>query len=223
MQELQEKLGYRFQDAGLMRTALTHSSYANEHRCQSNERLEFIGDSVLGMVVATHLYRLFPEMPEGKMTKLRAELVCEQSLWNVADKLGFGKSLRLGKGEELSGGRTRHSILADCVEALIAAMYLDGGFDVAERFITEHILSGLDAISRSSGSDYKTELQELIQQKPNQALTYVMVDESGPDHMKSFRFEVRLNGQTLGQGEGHTKKEAEQIAARCALEELRSK
>ena len=223
MQEIEEKLGYEFRDARYVRTALTHSSYANEHRCQSNERLEFLGDSILGMVVAAHLYRLFPDMPEGKMTRLRAELVCEQSLWNVASRLGFGEKLRLGKGEELSGGRERHSILADCVEALIAAMYLDGGFEVAESFIEKHILSCLDEVSRSSGSDYKTELQELVQQKPNQLLSYEMVGESGPDHMKSFSFEVRLNGESLGCGEGRTKKEAEQNAARCALEALRGK
>mgnify|MGYP004664556531 CR=1 FL=1 len=223
MHEIEEKLGYEFKDARYVKTALTHSSYANEHRCQSNERLEFLGDSVLGMVVAAHLYRLFPDMPEGKMTRLRAELVCEQSLWSVASRLGFGERLRLGKGEELSGGRERHSILADCVEALIAAMYLDGGFEVAESFIEKHILCALDEISRSSGSDYKTELQELVQQKPNQLLSYEMVSESGPDHMKSFSFEVRLNGERLGSGEGRTKKEAEQNAARCALEALRGK
>ena len=223
MQEIEEKLGYKFRDARYVRTALTHSSYANEHRCQSNERLEFLGDSVLGMVVASHLYRLFPDMPEGKMTRLRAELVCEQSLWNVASRLGFGEKLRLGKGEELSGGRERHSILADCVEALIAAMYLDGGFEVAESFIEKHILCTLDEISRSSGSDYKTELQELVQQKPNQLLSYEMTGQSGPDHMKSFSFEVRLNGERLGCGEGRTKKEAEQNAAKCALEALRGK
>ena len=223
MHEIEEKLGYEFKDARYVKTALTHSSYANEHRCQSNERLEFLGDSVLGMVVAAHLYRLFPDMPEGKMTRLRAELVCEQSLWSVASRLGFGERLRLGKGEELSGGRERHSILADCVEALIAAMYLDGGFEVAESFIEKHILCALDEISRSSGSDYKTELQELVQQKPNQLLSYEMVGESGPDHMKSFSFEVRLNGERLGCGEGRTKKEAEQNAARCALEALRGK
>ena len=222
MRELQSKLNYQFRDPGLIRTALTHSSFANEHRCQSNERLEFLGDSILGMVVAAHLYRLYPDMPEGKMTRLRAELVCEQSLWNVACRLDFGENLRLGKGEALSGGRERHSILADCVEAVIAALYLDGGFEVARGFIMEHILSGLDNAAFSYGSDYKTELQERIQQKPNQTLSYVMVSESGPDHNKTFTFEVLLNGESLGRGDGHTKKEAEQNAAKRALEVIKA-
>ena len=223
MQELQTKLNYQFRDRGLIQTALTHSSYANEHKCQSNERLEFLGDSILGMVVATYLYRLYPDMTEGKMTRLRAELVCEQSLHRVAGRMSFGENLRLGKGEELSGGRERASILADCVEAVIAALYLDGGFDVARGFIMEHILSELGERGFAYGSDYKTELQELVQQKPNQSLSYAMVSESGPDHMKSFTAEVRLNGTVLGTGEGRTKKEAEQNAAGHALRALRKK
>ncbi|MCM1148923.1 MAG: ribonuclease III [Butyricicoccus sp.] len=223
MQELQIKLNYEFKDPSLIRTALTHSSYANEHRCQSNERLEFLGDSILGMVVAAYLYRLYPDMPEGRMTRLRAELVCEQSLHRVAARLGFGENLRLGKGEELSGGRERASILADCVEAVIAALYLDGGFDVARAFIMEHILSSLEQPDFAHGSDYKTELQELVQQKPNQRLNYAMVAESGPDHRKTFTAEVRLNGAVLGSGEGRTKKEAEQNAACVALRALRRK
>lgn len=223
MQELQTKLNYEFKDPSLIRTALTHSSYANEHRCQSNERLEFLGDSILGMVVAAYLYRLYPDMPEGKMTRLRAELVCEQSLHRVAARLGFGENLRLGKGEELSGGRERASILADCVEAVIAALYLDGGFDTARAFIMEHILSNLEQPDFAYGSDYKTELQELVQQKPNQSLSYTMVAESGPDHRKTFTAEVRLNGAVLGSGEGRTKKEAEQNAACVALRALRHK
>jgi ribonuclease-3 len=223
MQELQSKLNYKFKDEGLIRTALTHSSYANEHRCQSNERLEFLGDSILGMVVATYLYRNYPDLPEGKMTRLRAELVCEQSLWGVASKMGFGENLRLGKGEELSGGRERHSILADCVEAVIAAMYLDGGFDVAKRFIMEHILSDIEDGRFDYGSDYKTQLQELVQQKPGQTMTYVMVAENRPDHMKSFTVRVELNGMAMGTGEGHTKKEAEQNAAKHALEGMKNR
>lgn len=222
MQQLQEKLGYTFKNTELIGTALTHSSYANEHHCQSNERLEFIGDSILGMVVATYLFHRYPEMPEGKMTRLRAELVCEQSLWEVASKLGFGRMLHLGKGEALSGGRERHSILADCVEAVIAALYLDGGFEVARSFISEHILSKLTDEGYTAVGDYKTELQELIQQKPNQSLSYVMVGESGPDHKKTFTFDVLLNGERLGRGDGHTKKEAEQSAAQKALEVIKA-
>ena len=223
MQELQTKLNYEFKDPTLIRTALTHSSYANEHRCQSNERLEFLGDSILGMVVAAYLYRLYPDMPEGKMTRLRAELVCEQSLHRVARELGFGENLRLGKGEALSGGRERASILADCVEAVIAALYLDGGFETARAFIMEHILSTLEQPGFAYGSDYKTELQELVQQKPNQRLSYAKVGESGPDHKKTFTAEVRLNDAVLGTGEGRTKKEAEQNAACVALRALRHK
>ena len=221
MKELQEKLNYRFKDQSLIVTALTHSSYANEHRCQSNERLEFIGDSVLGMVVAMHLYRTFPKLPEGRMTRMRAELVCEQSLWEVADKLCFGEKLRLGKGEALTGGRERHSILADCVEAVIAALYIDGGFAVAEKFINEHVLSKLELVGTVPTGDCKTRLQELVQKNPGRKLSYEMLSESGPDHMKVFCAAVYLDGGMIGQGQGHTKKEAEQNAAAKALEQLK--
>lgn len=220
MKQLQEKLDYSFRDVELITTALTHSSYANEHRCQSNERLEFIGDSVLGMVVALHLYKNFPELPEGKMTRIRAELVCEQSLWEVADKLGFGDYLRLGKGEALTGGRRRHSILADCVEAVIAALYIDGGFEIAKAFIDRHIISKLPQVEVHPG-DSKTRLQELVQRSPGHSIAYSMVDESGPDHMKTFVAAVSLDGQEIGRGEGRTKKEAEQNAAALALEGLK--
>ena len=220
METLQEKLNYRFRDPGLLETALTHSSYANEHHCPNNERLEFVGDSVLGMAVATHLYQCFPELPEGRMTRLRAELVCERGLYEVAVDMGLGRCLRLGRGEELSGGRERHSILADCVEAVIAALYLDGGLETARAFIDAHILSKLsedDALTH----DYKTELQELVQQTPGQSVSYTMTGESGPDHDKRFSVAVSLLGETIGSGEGRSKKEAEQRAAKTALERLR--
>ena len=215
--DLEIGLGYTFRDKSLLTNALTHSSYANEHRCSSNERLEFVGDSVLGMVTAEYLYHTYPDMPEGKMTKLRAEIVCEQSLWEVAEKLGLGESLRLGKGEELSGGRTRHSILADCVEAVIAAMYLDGGMTPAKAFIDAHILSKLSDSAAVLMRDWKTELQELVQQKPGRSLAYELIGESGPDHMKCFTAAVLMNGTVIGSGEGHTKKEAEQMAAKSAM------
>lgn len=217
MQKLQEKLNYIFHDQALILTALTHSSYANEHHCLSNERLEFLGDSVLGMVVADWLYLHYPDLSEGRMTRLRSELVCEQSLWNVARALDFGENLRLGKGEDLSGGRERHSILADCVEAVIAALYLDGGFEAARDFILEHIVGGLTEQPSDRGGDYKTELQELVQQKPGRLLQYSLVDESGPDHCKQFSFEALLDGAPIGFGTGRTKKEAEQNAAHSAL------
>ncbi|HHU22635.1 MAG TPA: ribonuclease III [Clostridiales bacterium] len=217
MNTLEKRLEYIFKNKELLRTALTHSSYANENRgagCESNERLEFLGDSVLGMIVANHLYHNYSTMPEGNMTRLRAELVCEASLVRVAAELDLGAHIRLGKGEELSGGRQRPSILADCVEAVIAALYLDGGMKVAEAFIKKNVLSDLTVErARKSSSDYKTTLQELVQQKSGQALTYSLIDESGPDHMKSFTVQVCLNGRPIGRGTGRTKKEAEQAAA----------
>jgi len=217
MEALEQKLNYSFRNRALLQTALTHSSYANEHHCRSNERLEFVGDSVLGMVTAEHLYRAFPDMPEGKMTKLRAELVCEQSLGEVAQRLALGPSLRLGKGEELSGGRERLSILADCVEAVIAALYLDGGMAAARAFIDANVISKLNGESCLQIRDYKTELQELVQQQPGHTLVYELTGESGPDHMKRFEVSVFINGEKAGMGEGRTKKEAEQQAAKSAL------
>lgn len=224
MRQLQERINYSFKNTALLETALSHSSYANENRgsCESNERLEFLGDSILGMVVAEKLYTTYPDMPEGQMTKLRAELVCEQSLYEVAKELDFGRSLRLGKGEEHTGGRGRPSILADCVEAVIAAMYLDGGIEPASAFIHERILSGIDAKGNVKRrlSDCKTALQELIQKKSDQVLQYKLLSESGPDHCKTFTMGVWLNGKQIGTGTGRTKKEAEQSAARCALEAM---
>ena len=220
MEALEKKLDYRFRDSMLLNTALTHSSYANEHHCASNERLEFVGDSVLGMVTAAYLYQRFPELPEGKMTRLRAELVCEQSLYEVAEKLGLGQQLLLGRGEESSGGRSRPSILADCVEAVIAAVFLDGGMEPARQLIDRFILSKLDRESDTLVRDWKTELQELVQQKPGRALSYSMIGESGPDHMKRFIAAVQCDGTVIGTGEGKTKKEAEQMAARTAMLKL---
>ena len=219
MDALRNQLRHAFRDEGLLTTALTHSSYANEHHCPSNERLEFVGDSVLGMVVAAHLYRAFPDLPEGKMTRLRAELVCERSLYQAALRLELGRCLLLGKGEESTGGRERHSILADCVEAIIAALYLDGGLEVARGFVDENILCRL-AEAEALTHDYKTELQELAQQTPGNSLSYALTGESGPDHDKRFSASVLLCGTVIGCGEGRTKKEAEQMAARAGLDRL---
>ncbi len=222
MDELEKKLSYTFKDRALLRTALNHSSYANEHRGEgisSNERLEFLGDSVLGQVVASRLYLTCPDMPEGQMTRLRAELVCEQSLYQVARALELGKYIRLGRGEEHSGGRNRESILADAVEALIAALYLDGGMDVAAGFIDKVLLSQAEYRTKAI-SDWKTALQELVQKNPSSILEYELESESGPDHNKTFTVRVLLNGRHIGRGSGHTKKEAEQNAARSGLEEL---
>ena len=221
MEHIEDKIGYSFRDRSLLINALTHSSYANENRgrsCESNERLEFLGDSVLGLVVADALFRRFPELPEGRMTRLRAQLVCEESLHRVASLIGLGDYMRLGRGEEHTGGRQRTSILADATEALIAAMYLDGGMDVAKGFIERFILTEMDTVDGPiSFGDSKTELQELVQRKSGSVITYELLGESGPDHNKTFVFEVRLNGEPIGQGGGHSKKEAEQAAARDAL------
>ena len=221
MQALEAKLGYQFRNRRLLENALMHSSYANERRaagCVSNERLEFLGDSVLGMVTAEKLYTLFPDMPEGKLSRLRAELVCEQSLHAVALGLGLGEYLLLGKGEAHTGGRERPSILADAVEAIIAAMYLDGGLEVARTFILGNVLAGLDAGVMHHVIDYKTELQERVQRKADQHLEYRLTGESGPDHNKRFTMAVLLNGAEIGSGTGRSKKEAEQAAAKAALE-----
>ena len=224
MQKLEERIGYRFKDKNLLLTALTHSSYANEHAahgCESYERLEFLGDSILGAVTANFLYRHEPRLPEGRMTRLRAELVCEAALHKVALSLELGSYMRLGKGEENTGGRERTSILADMVEAIIAALYLDSGIDEARRFVMEKVLADAVITEDHRSADYKTELQELVQQKPNRHISYELVGESGPDHNKRFVFSVSINGTVAGEGEGRTKKEAEQMAARMALEALR--
>ena len=222
MKELEKKLNYTFKNSELLKNALTHSSYANENRAEgisSNERLEFLGDSVLGFVTAKHLYSMQPTLSEGKMTRLRAELVCEQSLHGVALDLDLGRYLRMGHGEEKNGGRTRPSILADAVEAVIAAMFLDGGIAAPESFIERMILSP-ESIEAHHAADYKTELQELIQQQNGQVLTYAPTGESGPDHAKVFSASVSLNGEVIGEGSGRTKKEAEQAAACQALKKL---
>ncbi len=222
MTELEKKLGYVFQDPTLLQTALTHSSYANENRRQElecNERLEFLGDAVLGMTVAEWLFRHCRRLPEGQMTKIRAELVCEQSLAAAAQELELGSDLRLGHGEELSGGRTRPSILADAVEAIIAAVYLDGGDAAA--LIQRLILAPAQARLRPAATDYKTALQELVQRRTGSRIAYMLTGESGPDHNKQFTVAVAVNGEVRGEGTGRSKKEAEQAAAHQALEELK--
>ena len=223
MDKLEEKIGYHFHDRNLLTTALTHSSYANEKHgeAQSYERLEFLGDSILGLVTAEFLYTHEPCLPEGRMTRLRAELVCEVSLHKTALELGLGRYMRLGRGEEHTGGRERPSILADMVEAIIAAMYLDSGMDQARSFILERILHDVEFGDSHRSADYKTQLQELVQRRSNQVITYRLKGESGPDHDKTFLFEVLINGETCGEGSGKTKKEAEQMAARKALEAYR--
>ncbi|MCC8120742.1 MAG: ribonuclease III [Oscillospiraceae bacterium] len=222
MEKLEERLGYRFQNPQLLANALTHSSYANEHREEgmpSNERLEFLGDSVLGMVVADHLYREHPHMPEGELTRIRASLVCENSLYETARLLNLGSYLRLGRGENAGGGRKRPSILADATEAVLAAVYLDGGLEAARQLI-ERFIIGYEQEKQQEKRDYKTALQELVQRKSGQSLTYELTGESGPSHAKVFSVTVRLNGQELGSGQGRSKKAAEQAAAKTAVAAL---
>ena len=222
LKDLEMAIGHSFRDVTLLENALTHSSYANEHfhnSLRSNERLEFLGDSILGMIVADHLYRNFPDRPEGELTRMRADMVCEQSLALIAGKIGLGSYLMLGHGEERFGGRSRNSILADAVESVIAACYLDGGYAAALGFVTTFVLSDIPVV-KFHNTDYKTALQERVQQKKNQTLSYHLVGEEGPDHDKRFRVEVHLNGTVVGSGTGTSKKRAEQDAARVALERL---
>lgn len=222
MKTLESKLGYQFQNPKLLDHALTHSSYANEHHLgsiSSNERLEFLGDSVLGMIVADHLYRTFPDLPEGDLTRIRANLVCEGSLVLVAKEWDLGRYLKLGKGENACGGRSRPSILADAVEAVLAAVFLDGGLEHDRDIIQRFLLDRMEQVNRAS-RDHKTYLQELVQRKSGQVLSYELIGESGPDHNKTFQMQVLLNGQPIGQGTGHSKKEAEQAAANAAIERL---
>ena len=223
IKDLEEAIGYRFQNISLLQNALTHSSYANERwhdSLRSNERLEFLGDSILGMAVAEYLYRNFPNRPEGELTRMRADMVCETSLAAVADKIGLGEHLLLGHGEERFGGRKRASILADAVESVIAACFLDGGVDAAKGFVTKYILTEVP-VKQLHNADYKTALQELVQQKKDQVLSYELIGESGPDHDKEFRVQVSLNGTPIGSGVGRSKKRAEQDAAHNALDMLK--
>ena len=225
IKELETAIGYRFQNISFLQNALAHSSYANErwhNSLMSNERLEFLGDSILGMVVADHLYRSFPNRPEGELTRMRADMVCERALAKVANQISLGDHILLGKGEEQGGGRSRDSILADAVESIIAACYLDGGMDAAKRFVERFVLSDVP-VAKLHNVDYKTALQELVQQKKNQIIQYTLVGESGPDHDKQFQVELSLNGEVIGSGTGTSKKRAEQEAAKAAIEALTEK
>ena len=212
--QLEEKLGYRFKNRRLLETALTHTSFANESRApvQHNERLEFLGDSVLSVVAADYLFH-HSARPEGELTRMRASLVSEDALFQFAQEIELGSFLRLGRGEELGGGRSRPSVVSDAFEAVIAALYLDGGLEAARGFILPFLTEG-----KTAEEDYKTRLQEVVQQNPEERLRYVVAGESGPDHDKHFVVEVHLNSNCIGRGEGHSKKIAEQQAARQALE-----
>lgn len=222
---LQESIGYSFKDPQLLMEALTHSSYANEIKHKKvvhNERLEFLGDSVLSIVISDYIFHKYKHLPEGELTKVRANVVCESSLAIRGREMNLGEYLTLGRGEELSGGRQRVSILADAFEALIGALYLDGGLEVARTFILSQLEGMVESASQGNlFKDFKTHLQELIQSRSTERITYRVVTEKGPDHDKLFEIEVALGGQVLGTGIGKSKKEAEQRAAQEAIEKIK--
>jgi ribonuclease-3 len=220
MDEFENIIQYQFKNKQLLTEALSHSSYANEKKKtrNSNERLEFLGDSVLSVIVSQYLFEHFSHLPEGELTKIRASLVCEKSLYNFAQKIRLGDFLLLGKGEEHTGGRERPSILADAFEAVIAAIYLDGGLEAARKHVLKFIPDDIDKKSLTAFSDYKTILQEVIQKNPEEKVEYILADQTGPDHNKAFKVQVCLNSNVIGTGTGKSKKEAEQMAAKEALE-----
>ena len=220
MRELEAAIGYTFKDPELLTEALTHSSYAHEQHknMKYNERLEFLGDAVLSIVVSDYIYKHCPNLPEGELTKLRASLVCEKSLFDFAKVIDLGSYLRLSNGERRNGGASRPSIVSDAFEALIAAIYLDGGMEPARDHILRFVVPEIENHRNNSFKDYKTALQEIIQKNPGERLEYILVGSTGPDHNKHFKVEVCLNSNVIGRGGGRSKKEAEQQAAREALE-----
>ena len=218
VKQFQEKIGYRFKDESLLFEALSHSSYANENKKtrNSNERLEFLGDSVLSIVVSDHIFEHYKHLPEGELTKMRASLVCEKALFEFSKKIDLGSYSFLGKGEEMTGGRTRPSIVSDAFEAVIAAIYLDGGMEVVSKYILSFLPENITP-DISVFHDYKTALQEVIQRNPEEKIEYHLKGESGPDHNKQFTVQVLLNSNVIGEGTGRSKKTAEQLAAKEAL------
>lgn len=227
IKELESVIGYTFADKRKLLLALTHSSYSNEKKGEglsSNERLEFLGDAVLNIVTSTYIYRNFPNLPEGEMTKTRASIVCEGSLMKCATKISLGKFLLLGKGEENTGGRTRTSILSDAFEALIGAIYLDAGLAEAGSFISRAMKELLgDSNSSEVFVDYKTRFQEIMQKSSDRKIVYQILDEKGPDHDKSFIVQLSVGSRVFGTGKGKSKKEAEQNAAKEALNKMQVK
>ncbi|WP_164215431.1 ribonuclease III [Virgibacillus sp. YIM 98842] len=221
MQQLENQFNMKFKNHALIKQAFTHSSYVNEHRGKSfsdNERLEFLGDAVLELGVSQFLFRSHKNMPEGEMTKLRAAIVCEPSLYSFAVSLHFGEYILLGKGEEQTGGRSRPALLADVFEAFLGAVYLDQGFDKALEFLESHVFPKITDGAFSHEMDYKTQLQELVQQSGKQSVDYQIVEEKGPAHEKTFLAQVMIKDRVLGSGEGKSKKEAEQRAAKKAMD-----
>lgn len=221
MEQFERNLGYQFKNKALLEVALTHSSYAHEHQCQSNERMEFLGDSVLSIIISDFLFRKLRREDEGDLSKIRASLVCEQSLARVARELEVGPALKLGRGEDAAGGRARDSILSDAFEAILAAIYLDSDIHTAEQWVKKHMEQALHAALRGeSYQDYKTMFQEAVQKNGPRKIAYRVLSETGPDHHKDFEIEVCVDGKSAGRGRGQSKKEAEQNAAKTALERI---
>lgn len=224
MKNVEEKIGYTFKNVKLLKTALTHSSYANECKKESNERLEFLGDSVLSIIISDYIFRKLKDTDEGRLSKYRATLVCEHSLNEVAKKISLNKLIRLGKGEEMTGGRERPSIVSDAFEAVIAAIYLDGGIETAKKWVINLMQDSIDDVIMGYGyTDYKTMLQEALQKGDSGKVTYRTVLETGQDHNKTFEVEVLVDNVPQNRGKGHNKKEAEQNAAHTALRNIGKK
>ena len=222
LEGIEKEIGYEFKNKELLKTALTHTSYAYEKHINSNEKLEFLGDSILEFLSSRYLYENYPNLREGEMTKVRATVVCEKSLYKIASKHNFGKYLYLGKSEKINGGNKRPAILADSVEAVIAAMYLDGGLEIVDNFIIKNLKEEIEQASTHVGDkDYKTVLQEKLQEGGDVKIEYEITKESGPDHDKSFEAQVRFNGKVLAKGSGKSKKGAEMQAAKKALEKIK--
>ena len=222
LKEIEKSIGYIFKNKELLKKALTHTSYAYENKVDSNEKLEFLGDSILEFVSSKYLYQKYPELKEGEMTKVRAAVVCEKSLYKIAKMHNFSDFLYLGKSEKRTGGNQRPAILADSVEAVIAAIYLDGGIEKADEFIVDNLKEEIEIATKHVGDkDYKTVLQEKLQIHGDVKIEYIIIKESGPDHDKTFEAEVKYNGRILAKGKGKSKKEAQMQAAKKALENLK--
>lgn len=221
--ELEEKIGYTFKNKNLLKTALTHSSYSNETRAREgnvecNERLEFLGDSVLSVIVSDYIYKNYEQFDEGDLTRIRASVVCENSLASLALEISLGSYIYLGHGEIVTNGRRRKSIISDATEAVLAAIYLDGGMECAREFILPRLIPSINKSAKKGAEDYKSKLQRIVQQTPEELLEYALVSEEGPAHDRVFVMEVKLNSNVLGKGIGRSKREAEQQAAKVALE-----
>lgn len=223
MTEAEKKIGYEFKDPELLKIALTHSSYANENHTRDNERLEFLGDSVLSIIISDYIFKRMQDVDEGDLTKFRATLVCEQSLASVSEKIHLNELVFLGRGEERTGGRKRPSIISDAFEAVLAAIYLDSGIETAKKWLLGLMKDRIEKVLAGEYySDYKTTLQEIVQRNGKGAVSYSTISEVGKEHNKQFTVQVIINGEPKNKGVGHSKKEAEQAAAKAALTELRN-